>query len=200
MAKHEGKPGVMFYFDLIQPLLTQLSDEQVGQLFRVAFGYAQYGVLPSFDPGMLSMAWALIQPAIDRDNEAYNDKVLKTKYSVYCREQNRQKKEPMSFEDFQRTISADNDRHQPISTDNERYPTTTSTSITTPTSTTEAITASNTKTKSTSDTAPTSVATATTSADIESDQPISTDKPYVWEDTPEGRAAQAEYEDDELPF
>ena len=135
MAKDKGRPGIMFYFDLIQPLLTQLSDEQAGQLFRAAFNYAQYGVLPSFEPGMIGMAWALLQPAIDRDSERYNDTILQRKYAVYVREQKRNKVEPIPFEDFKRlsdndrcqslsTDSTDNDNHRPITDDNGRYPTT----------------------------------------------------------------------------
>lgn len=203
MTKNKTRPGIMFYFELVQPLLSQLSNEQAGQLFRAAFDYAQHGIRPSFEPGMLGMAWALVQPAIDRDGERYNDTILQRKYAVYVREQKRNGVDAMPFEDFKRlsdndtchSLSADNGEHRPMTDDNGRHPTTN----TTATTKAEAVTASNTKTKSISSTPPTSVSAATTSADIESDQPISTDKPYVWEDTPEGREAQAEFDDD-LPF
>ena len=211
MAKDKGRPGIMFYFDLIQPLLTQLSDEQAGQLFRAAFNYAQYGVLPSFEPGMIGMAWALLQPAIDRDSERYNDTILQRKYAVYVREQKRNKVEPIPFEDFKRlsdndrcqslsTDSTDNDNHRPITDDNGRYPTTIS--ITKATTKATPTTTSTSKTKSITPTAPTPVAAATAntaaSADIDTER-YNRDHPYVWEATPEGLATQLEDEDD-LPF
>lgn len=189
MAKDKGRPGIMFYFDLIQPLLTQLSDEQAGQLFRAAFAYAQCGTLPSFAPGILGMAWALVQPAIDRDGDSYNDKILQRKYAVYVREQKRNKVEPIPFEDFKRlsdndrcqsisTDSTDNDRHRPITDDNGRYPTTVSTTTST--------------SKAKSNTTP--VATADNDTERHDG-----DRPYIWEATPEGLAAQLEDVDD-LPF
>lgn len=125
----KSRPGILFYFDLVQPLLTQLNDKQVGQLFRAAFEYGQCGIVPAFEPGILSMAWALLQPAIDRDGERYNNTILQRKYAVYVREQKRNKVEPIPFDDFKllSTDSTDNDRHRPITDDNGRYPTTTTT-------------------------------------------------------------------------
>lgn len=213
MAKDKGRPGIMLYFDLIQPLLTQLSDEQAGQLFRAAFAYAQCGTLPSFAPGILGMAWALVQPAIDRDGNSYNDKVLQRKYAVYVREQKRNKVEPISFEDFKRlsdndrcqpisTDSSDNDNHRPITDDNGRYPTTATTPTTVSTTITTPTTISISKTKSNTPTTSTPAATATANpaatADIDTERHDG-DQPYVWEATPEGLAAQLE-DDGDLPF
>ena len=138
MVQQSNRPGILLYFDLVQPLLSQLNDEQVGQLFRAAFEYGQHGTVPSFEPGIVSMAWALIQPAIERDGERYNETILQRKYAVYVREQKRNKMNPISYEDFKRrsdndrchSTSTDNDRHRPITGDNGRYPTTTTKSNT----------------------------------------------------------------------
>lgn len=144
MVQQSNRPGILLYFDLVQPLLSQLNDEQVGQLFRAAFEYGQHGTVPSFEPGIVSMAWALLQPAIDRDGERYNETILQRKYAVFVREQKRNKADPISFEDFKRrsdndrchSTSADNDRHRSITGDNGRHPTTTTKSNTNTTPTT----------------------------------------------------------------
>ena len=150
MAK-KSRPGILFYFEMVEPLLTQLTDEQAGQLFRAAFEYGQYGVVPSFPTGnMLAMAWALLKPAIDRDGERYNDTVAQRAFAVYVRECKRNGRQPVSFEEFKingghQPTSTDNDRHRPITDDNGRYPNTNTTTKATPTTNTKANPNTNTK-------------------------------------------------------
>ena len=136
MAK--GRPGILLYFETVEPLLTQLNDEQAGRLFRASFDYAQHGITPSFSDALLSMAWAVMKPCIDRDEERYNETVLQKKYAVYSRECKRHEAEALSFEEY-KALSTDNSRHRPITGDNgcyQPYPTTTTNTTTNPTSTT----------------------------------------------------------------
>ena len=73
MAKENGRPGVIIYFD-ISPCLNRLSDPQNGKLFKAILEYGQFGVAPEFGDDLgLSIAWDFIRPMIDRDNERYKN-------------------------------------------------------------------------------------------------------------------------------
>ncbi len=77
-----NRPGVMFYFDLI-PALEMMDDADAGRIFKAALEYAKCGTLPEFC-GMAAVAWAFIQPKIDRDGESYQESVIDKKYAAYC--------------------------------------------------------------------------------------------------------------------
>lgn len=140
MAK--GRPGILLYFETVEPLLTQLNDEQAGRLFRAAFDYALRGVTPSFSDVLVTMAWAVLKPCIDRDEDRYNDTVIQRQYAVYCRECKKNGKSALPFEAYKaistdngsyRPITDNNERHRPIANDNTRYqpyPTTTTNTTT----------------------------------------------------------------------
>lgn len=149
------KPGVMLYFDL-RPCLKRLTGEQKGQLFEAILEYGEFGVAPDFDADIgLAVAWDLIRPMIDRDNERYLAQVKKKQYAVYTRECKKNGIDAPDFETWRLMSSGDNERHHVISGDNERhlpmtddngcYPITTATPATTtptptPTTTTTATT------------------------------------------------------------
>lgn len=79
------QPGVMIYFD-IRPMLAHLTLEQQGLLLQAILTYAEDGCLPSFSGNpYLSMAWAIMQPRIDRDRETYQEKCEKARYAASCR-------------------------------------------------------------------------------------------------------------------
>ena len=83
MAKQQ--PGVMVYFD-IRPMLAHLALEQQGLLLQAILTYAEDGRMPDFsDDSHLSMAWAIMQPRIDRDREAYQEKCEKARHAASCR-------------------------------------------------------------------------------------------------------------------
>lgn len=142
------KPGVMLYFDL-RPCLKRLGREQKGQLFEAILEYGEFGAVPNFDDDIgLAVAWDLIRPMIDRDNERYLAQVQKKQYAVYTRECKKNGIDVPDFETWRlmsscdneryHVISGDNERYRPMSDDNGCYPTTTttpSTSTTTPTTT-----------------------------------------------------------------
>lgn len=77
-----NRPGVMFYFDLI-PALEMLDDADAGRIFKAALEYGKCGTLPELC-GMAAVAWAFIQPKIDRDGKSYQESVIDKKYAAYC--------------------------------------------------------------------------------------------------------------------
>lgn len=79
MAKEQGRPGVMIYFE-VRESLKFLSLEEKGKLFDAVLEYGELGVIPEFD-GMLGMAWAFMKPKLDADAERYEDTVQKRKYA-----------------------------------------------------------------------------------------------------------------------
>lgn len=123
MAK---RPGVIIYFEIC-PVLDTLSPTDIGIVLRAALEYAQNGTEPTLE-GAPATAWAVIRTMIDKDGEAYDDKVLKRTYATYCRECKRAGEDPVTFEEWQ--------NNQMVSNDIKRYPTTTTTPITTTTPTT----------------------------------------------------------------
>lgn len=77
------RPGVMLYFS-VRPALKRLSTEQKGRLFDAILDYGESGLLPDFD-GVLGVCWDFIQPMIDKDAEAYQEKCDKAKKAVETR-------------------------------------------------------------------------------------------------------------------
>lgn len=95
----------MLYFS-IRPSLNFLNREQLGDLFLAILDYAEYGTKPDFIDPLLGMAWSFVSSGIDRDWEAYLEKVDKRKYAAYCREAQKHQLEELSFEDW-RALSDD---------------------------------------------------------------------------------------------
>lgn len=142
--KDDGKekPGVLIYFDIREPLAELEMDER-GELFTAMLDYAADGVEPSFDNKVLRIAWAIVKRGIDKDDEAYRTTVIRRTYAVYCREEKKAERTPLTFDEWHHMISSDITGDQVISHDIARYPTTTTT--TTPTTTTTTTTTINNK-------------------------------------------------------
>lgn len=109
----------MLYFD-IRKALNFMTDQQKGQLFQAILDYAEQGSVLHFN-GVMAMAWAFVQPQLDRDGERYAGKVEKTKYAVYVREAKKKDEQPIPFEEWRYSQLSSDDSE--ISDDNRRYPT-----------------------------------------------------------------------------
>lgn len=77
------RPGVMLYFS-IRPSLKRLSLDEKGSLFEAILNYGQTGEIPDFN-GMLGVAWDFIQPLVDADNEAYQNKCEQARKAISIR-------------------------------------------------------------------------------------------------------------------
>lgn len=137
-----ARPGIMLYFDILEPIKV-LPDADKGRLLVAMLEYGQCGKPPQFD-GMLALAWGFVKPKIDKDSEEYNRTVLKRMYATFCRDRKKKNEPEVSFEEW--LIIIDDQKDQMISHDTKWYPTTTtsttpSTTTTTPTSTAAAATA-----------------------------------------------------------
>ena len=122
------RPGVLLYFDTLQPALARLTDAQCGQLLRGVIEYAQTGALPELDD-LAGMAFDLLRPGIDRDGERYEYQRLHGQYMAYCRQAKDGGETPISEQEYIQQLSATNSYYQ--------LPTTTTTASTStyPTST-----------------------------------------------------------------
>lgn len=129
-----GRPGIMLYFDILEPIKV-LPDAEKGQLLVAMLEYGKEGVLPQFD-GMLALAWGFVKPKLDKDSEEYNRTILKRQYATYCRDRKKKGEPEVTFEEWLMTIGYQN--HHMISHDTTWYPTTTTT--TTPSTTTKTTT------------------------------------------------------------
>ena len=89
------KPGVMFYFELL-PCLAQLSDAQVGRLFRAMLVYAETGEMPDFDDAALKMAWPFVQLRLDQDEERYQQTVENRRRAARIRWKNARASDAMT--------------------------------------------------------------------------------------------------------
>ena len=95
----QKRPGVMLYFSA-RPSFKYLSYEQMGRLYEAILDYGEFGTQPNFDDPLLGMAWSFVAPGIDRDWDAYLEKVDKRKYAAYCREAQKNQIEAMPFEEW----------------------------------------------------------------------------------------------------
>lgn len=95
--KSNSRPGVMIYFDKVAPFLAKMDDEQAGLFFRGILEYAEHGVVPALDL-VGELAFDVLRPLIDRDEEKYQATVLKRRYATYCRETEKASKVPMPFD------------------------------------------------------------------------------------------------------
>ncbi len=114
-TRRKERPGVMLYFDTINPALNRLSLEDRGRLFTDILNYAQTGEVPDYT-GMLGMAFDMIRPAIDRDGDTYEYKRLHGMYMAYCKDIKAQGKTPISEESYIEQLSATDSNYQLPST------------------------------------------------------------------------------------
>ena len=91
------RPGIIHYFDMY-PSLKQLSNEQLGKLYRASMEYGISLSIPDFsDDPFLNFAWGIMQQRIDADDAAYREKTGSSLYSTYCREAKKKGLEPVSY-------------------------------------------------------------------------------------------------------
>ena len=112
----QQKPGVMLYFAL-RLSLSRLA------LYDAIMDYGEWGVVPDFT-GKLAVARDLVQPKLDRDDEAYLRNVQQRRYALYARECKRDGAEPLSYKEWR--VSKDSEAERPTSGDNGSYPSTNS--------------------------------------------------------------------------
>ena len=126
-----GRPGIMLYFDILEPIKV-LPDADKGRLLVAMLEYGQHGTVPEFD-GMLALAWGFVKPKIDKDSEEYNKTVLKRQYATFCRDRKRKGEPDIAFDEW--LMINDDQSYQVISSDTKWYPTTTTTPSTNTSST-----------------------------------------------------------------
>lgn len=67
------RKSFLIYFDWEAPL-QELTNEELGELFRATFIYAKYGELIDFEHRSLKLVFGFIKSAVDRDREAYKER------------------------------------------------------------------------------------------------------------------------------
>ena len=123
----QQKPGVMLYFEM-RNVFEELSNEKRGILLSAILDYSEHGIQPDFR-GTLRIAWASIQPRLDRDDDNYARKSQVRRYAVYIRESKKDGVLPLPYEQWLASLP---ETSQPeTSNDTNRYPTTTATATTT---------------------------------------------------------------------
>ena len=132
----QQKPGVMLYFEM-RNVFEELSNEKRGILVSAILDYSEHGIQPDFR-GSLRIAWASIQPRLDRDDDNYARKSQVRRYAVYIRESKKDGVLPLPYEQWLASLP---ETSQPeTSNDTNRYPTTTTTATATSTTTATATT------------------------------------------------------------
>ena len=127
----QQKPGVMLYFEM-RNVFEALSNEKRGILLSAILDYSEHGIQPDFR-GSLRIAWASIQPRLDRDDDNYARKSQVRRYAVYIRESKKDGVLPLPYEQWLASLP---ETSQPeTSNDTNRYPTTTTTATATSTAT-----------------------------------------------------------------
>ena len=94
----KSPPGVLLYRE-VYVCIQHLTDEDAGRLVRSIFEYAFEGVAPQL-PTHLSLVWTLLQPALDRDRERYEEKVWKATYAADSRERKRKGLPRLSYPEW----------------------------------------------------------------------------------------------------
>lgn len=94
-----GRPGIMLYFDILEPVRV-LTNAERGKLLTAILEYGKEGKEPSFS-GKLALAWGFVRPRIDVDGARYDSVVAKRKYAGFCSSLSRKNLESVSFEDWQ---------------------------------------------------------------------------------------------------
>ena len=131
-----GRPGIMLYFDILEPIKV-LPDADKGRLLVAMLEYGQFGTVPEFD-GMLALAWGFVRPKLDRDEEAYENSKVQRKYAAFCKKRASMNLPKVPFEEWldmtdyerERMLTVDNEPIRPVKTVGSRYPSTTAPSAT----------------------------------------------------------------------
>ena len=126
-----ARPGIMLYFDILEPIRV-LPDADKGRLLVAMLEYGQSGTVPVFD-GMLALAWGFVKPKLDRDDESYEEAKVQRKYAAFCKKRNALNLTKIPFEEWlamdengrQRMTTEDNEPLRAVNSVASRYPTTT---------------------------------------------------------------------------
>lgn len=129
------RPGIMFYFDMAEPL-KGLSYEEKGRLLEAVLDYGQYGVVPEFE-GVLSIVWGFVRPKLDADAKRYRKTVVKNTYSSYCAKEKKAGRTPIDLNEWLEQEGIDTEWNRTVPFGSVRYPTTAATPKVESTSTTE---------------------------------------------------------------
>lgn len=105
-----GRPGIMLYFDILEPI-RMLPDEDKGRLLVAMLEYGRDGIKPELD-GMLGIVWSFVQPKIDKDGERYEDSKLQREYAVFCKKRKRIWMPKILFEDW--IVMTDDERKRAV--------------------------------------------------------------------------------------
>lgn len=98
MKSKKDRPGVMIYFDGVGPALELLSDVKAGRMLKAILRYGQTGEDPGFgDDKVMAVAWSLVKPSLDRDRDAYEERVRRGAYGAYKRELMKCGEMPMNY-------------------------------------------------------------------------------------------------------
>ena len=121
-----ARPGIMLYFDMLEPVRV-LPDAEKGRLLVAMLEYGQSGKLPEFQ-GMLALAWAFVKPKLDRDGQSYDNAKLQRKYAAFCRQRAARELPKIPFQQWldegQRHEPGDDEPERPV---DARYPATAAT-------------------------------------------------------------------------
>lgn len=161
-----ARPGVMLYFDMLEPLRA-LSDEERGRILMGILEYARDGTPPEFQ-GMTALAWSFIKPRVDRDVESYESAMAQRQYATFCKKRSNLNLPKIPYEQWlelseEQRIGMLTSRKRNHRTDASRYPNT----DTDTTTTTDTDTATDTDTNTDTNTNTNTAAAANTGADAQ---------------------------------
>ncbi len=122
-----ARPGIMIYFDILDPI-KKLSDEDKGKLLVAMLEYGKDGIVPELD-GSLGIVWSFVQPKIDRDEENYDASKLQRQYAAFCKKRKKIWMPRISFDEW--VLMSDDERERSVDPVESRNPST-STSTTAP--------------------------------------------------------------------
>ena len=163
MNNNDARPGLMLYFEDLEPFMSALSSAQLGELLLALLRYGRDGTEPAELDALTALGFRVLRPRMDRDARRYAEKQRKSQYAAYCREQDRLGLPRLDFalwlqtekdadppqtasDDIRRASTAfDSERHHSTSDDIERCPTATPTVTPTAASTAASTAAANAK-------------------------------------------------------
>jgi len=104
------RPGIMLYFADWNGILDLGDDAVLGKFVRAALKYGQSGTDTIFE-GMEKAVWEPLKAKIDRDGERYQRQQKAGEYAVYCREEKRAGRIPLTRIEWEHyhSLSIDNE-------------------------------------------------------------------------------------------
>lgn len=152
-----GRPGIMLYFDMLEPI-SLLTNAERGKLLTAMLEYGKEGKAPAFQ-GKLALTWGFVQPKLDRDENSYDIAVLQRKYAGFCSRRSSNGLSKIGFDDWlelddqqrKHMLTSEIPPPRPCTAVDGCAPTTTSTTTSTTASTATATSAAKTTAKSNTD-------------------------------------------------